>query len=499
MAIHIFSDWVSRALPTSYYLPTAAVLCLFYSLQFIANGRKNPRDRDMHGRVVILTGAFTPLGLTLMHELAQRGAQIIALTPSLADPVIEELISAIRTVTSNELIFAEECDLSSPASIRAFCKQFLATTASGPSSSVPGAPHDPPRLDAIILGHEYTHIGALWTSNKDSRRMESDRRLEGNLASFLLMTLLLPCLIKAPADRDIRVISVVNSLYAASVPTYMPPLAPPKPDSENPAGSQSKASSAPPSTDGVPEPAQPTTQLQSQLAQMAISSISSREGERALRSILLMRHLQRVVDALATQSTKPVLGTDDADTVDVKKAKTSNILALSVAPGFSRPQTVGAYLRASRESEDYSRLGAFLYLLFFPLICLFSKSSTGAAQTVLYALFVPTPRTRITETPSETTTKQTPGSNPESIPRIQGGILYRECAATRLPGRGGALMEAEGIGRAVWEEMERGVEIWEKSEGEVLREIAKEVEKEGKGEKDKVGGSDKGKSNSKDE
>jgi hypothetical protein len=55
MAIHIFSTWVSRALPTSYYLPTAAALCLLYSLQFIANGRKNPRDRDMHGRVVLMT------------------------------------------------------------------------------------------------------------------------------------------------------------------------------------------------------------------------------------------------------------------------------------------------------------------------------------------------------------------------------------------------------------------------------------------------------------
>ncbi|KAG9127007.1 hypothetical protein FRC07_001032 [Ceratobasidium sp. 392] len=454
----------------------------------------------MHGRVVLLTGAFTPLGLTLMHELAQRGAQIIALTPSLADPVVEELISAVRVVTSNELIFAEECDLSSPASIRAFCKQFLATSASGPSSSVPGAPRDPPRLDAIVLAHEYTHIGALWTSRKDSRRMESDRRLEGGLASFLLMTLLLPCLIKAPNDRDIRIVSVVNPLYAASFPTYMPPLAPPKPDSKSTSGSQSKSSPDPPLPDGVPEPAQPTTHLQSQLAHMAISSVSSREGERAFRTILLMRHLQRVVDALATQSTKPVLGTNDAETVEVKKPKTSNILAVSVAPGFSRPQTVGAYLRASKELEDYSRFGALLYFLLFPLICLFSKSTTGAAQTVLYALFAPTPRTRITETsPTSSTTKQTAGSNSEPIPRIQGGILYRECAATRLPGRGVPLMEAEGIGRAVWEEMERGVEIWEKSEGEVLREMAKEVEKEGQSEKAESSGSDKGKGKSKDE
>ncbi|KDN42370.1 hypothetical protein RSAG8_06861, partial [Rhizoctonia solani AG-8 WAC10335] len=122
MAVHILASWISKAIPSSYYIPTALLLCLLYTLQFIANGRKNTRDRDMHGRVVLLTGAFTPLGLTLMQELAQRGAQVIALTPSLADPTIEGLVSAIREVTSNELIYAEECDITSPASIRAFCK-----------------------------------------------------------------------------------------------------------------------------------------------------------------------------------------------------------------------------------------------------------------------------------------------------------------------------------------------------------------------------------------
>lgn len=480
MAIHVFSSWVSEVLPTSYYLPTAATLCLLYSLQFIANGRKNPRDRDMHGRVVILTGAFTPLGLTLMHELASRGAQIIALTPSLADPTVEELISAIRTVTSNELIFAEQCDLSSPASIRAFCKQFLATTASGPSSSIPGAPRDPPRLDAVVLAHEYTHVGALWKRGKYTRQRETEARLEGGLASFLLVTLLLPCLIKAPSDRDIRVVSVVNPLYAASVPTYIPPLSPPKPDADAKDKTQ-PASQAP--LDGVPEPAEPSTEFQAQLARLAVSGTSSLEGQRALRSILLMRHLQRVLDALAAQVSKPVPGATETEAAQVVKPKPSNIVAVSVAPGFSRPQTVGAYLRANGESEEYSRVGFFIYILLFPLICLFSKSSTGAVQTILYALFAPTPRSRVDDPPPATKTKS--GDSDEPVPRIQGGILYRECKATRLPGRGLALMEAEGVGRAVWEELERGVEVWERSEGEVLRELAEQVEREGKEDKEK--------------
>ncbi|CAE6480812.1 unnamed protein product [Rhizoctonia solani] len=482
MAIHILASWVSKVLPPSYYIPTVVLFCLLYTLQYIANGRKNSRDRDMHGRVVLLTGAFTPLGLTLMQELAQRGAQIIALTPSLVNPTIEGLVSAIREVTSNELIYAEECDITSPASIRAFCKQFLATTASGPSSGIPGAPKDPPRLDAIVLTHEYTHIGVGWGSNKALREMEENTRLEGGLASFLLVTLLLPCLIKAPDDRDIRIINVVNPLYAASVPTYIPPISLPKP-SEMKDGTSGQPQ---PSAQGPTTSEQPNGSFQDQLEKLALSSVSTLEGNRSLRSILLVRHLQRVLDALASQSNKPVLGTNkEAEIISVKKRTSSNITAVTVAPGFSRVQTVGPYLRARRDSEGYSTTGFIIYLLLYPIIYLFAKHSLGAAQTVLYTLFAPTPRSRVSETEAKAKDDIKDDTMAERIPRVQGGLLYRECAPTQLPGRGVALLETEGIGRAVWEELERGVEVWERSEGEVLKELAQEVEKEGKDAKGK--------------
>ncbi|EUC62575.1 oxidoreductase, short chain dehydrogenase/reductase family protein [Rhizoctonia solani AG-3 Rhs1AP] len=481
MAIHILAAWVSKVLPPSYYIPTAVFLCFLYTLQFIANGRKNSRDRDMHGRVVLLTGAFTPLGLILMQELAQRGAQIIALTPSLVDPTIEGLVSAIREVTSNELIYAEECDITSPASIRAFCKQFLATTASGPSSGIPGAPKDPPRLDAIVLTHEYTHIGAGWGSNKNLRAMEENTRLEGGLASFLLVTLLLPCLVKAPDDRDIRIINVVNPLYAASVPTYIPPISPPKP-SEMKDGTSGQSQPA----EDITTPEQSNGSFQDQLERLALAYVSTLEGNRSLRSILLVRHLQRVLDALASQSNKPVLGTNkEAEIISVKKHTSSNVTAVTVAPGFSRVQTVGPYLRASRESEGYNTIGLIIYVLLYPIIYLFAKHSLGAAQTVLYALFAPTPRSRVTESEAKAKDDIKDDSMAELIPRVQGGLLYRECAPTQLPGRGAALFETEGIGRAVWEELERGVEVWERSEGEVLKELTQEVEKEGKDAKGK--------------
>ncbi|KAK7058077.1 hypothetical protein R3P38DRAFT_2844279 [Favolaschia claudopus] len=77
----------------------------------------------MHGRVVlvVLTGGLTPVGLTLLKHLAQRGAHVIALTPHpVDDEHIATYIDLLRSTTSNENFYAEQCDLSSSPSIHAF-------------------------------------------------------------------------------------------------------------------------------------------------------------------------------------------------------------------------------------------------------------------------------------------------------------------------------------------------------------------------------------------
>lgn len=43
-----------------------------------------------------------------------------------------------------------------------------------------------------------------------------------------------------------------------------------------------------------------------------------------------------------------------------------------------------------------------------------------------------------------------------------------------LPGQGEHLVGQEGIGRAVWESLEKGVEEWEKEEKEILERMEKE-------------------------
>ncbi|KAG2337841.1 hypothetical protein BDR05DRAFT_1004716 [Suillus weaverae] len=72
----------------------------------VQQGRTTNRERDMHARVVLLTGGFTPLGLTLMQNLAQRGAHIIALSPKpVQDPEVEILLrsTSMRKLTCDPI------------------------------------------------------------------------------------------------------------------------------------------------------------------------------------------------------------------------------------------------------------------------------------------------------------------------------------------------------------------------------------------------------------
>ncbi|KAG1763669.1 hypothetical protein EV702DRAFT_1189833 [Suillus placidus] len=119
----------------------------------------------------------------LVHAFAQgrtkrtRGAYIITLSPKLVqDPEVEILINVLRSTTKNDQIFADECDLTSASSVRSFCSRFLTAKET--------------RLDAIIFAHEYQQLGSIITS-------------------FLILILLLPVLLVAPTERDIRIINRV--------------------------------------------------------------------------------------------------------------------------------------------------------------------------------------------------------------------------------------------------------------------------------------------------
>ena len=217
------------------------------------------------------------------------------------------MISLLRSTTSNEHIFAEQCDLSSPSSVRSFCTRFLTS--------------QDQRLDAIVFAHEHEHIGIpgfFITKNDEALEEEEKEREAGSLATFLITTLLLPALLVAPPERDIRIVNIVNPFYAAAASSI--PFLP------------SFSTSSPPSSSSRTSKPKP---------------IFLQEGIRSLRTIILTRHLQRILDALPSPAQVPKTqeGSRAVPVVNSKLQK-SNIVAVSVSPGIGRVDTISRILNA---------------------------------------------------------------------------------------------------------------------------------------------------------
>ncbi|KAJ2917686.1 hypothetical protein MD484_g2694, partial [Candolleomyces efflorescens] len=462
------SIYRSSYFPRSYVPHILLTSLAVVVLHALSQGRKTSRDRDLHARTVILTGAFTSsLGITLLQDLAKRGARVIALSPYKADdPQITILVSLLRTTTGNEEVFAEECDLEDAGEVRKFCTRYL-TGGQLPDSEKkekgkdedkppppPGSAPPPgqgsstdQRLDAIVFAHEYPHVGAIspFRTRSSSFEEEAKHRERGSLASFLMTTLLLPSLLVAPVDRDIRIINVVNPFYAAaSGPSF---------HDTYPASFSSSPSSASKATNT-------NTTTSTSGKKRSKPSVFLEEGIRSLRSVILTRHLQRVLDALPAPQAPSTDGTQ-ATVVNPKMQK-SNIVAVSVSPGVSRMDTVAPIVNANwglgfGEGKP-SVIGIILYLLLQPILRIFTKSPSSAVQTVLHALFLPTPfkslSMRIAEQEAAASssssskedksdsggTDKTPSSSSSSSPSklkkpqpvfrevLKPGALYSDCA-----------------------------------------------------------------------
>jgi hypothetical protein len=221
--------------------------------------------------------------------------------------------------------------------VKRFCAKFMSVTGSGAAMGA-GMGREQ-RLDAIIFGHEYRHVGGLFSSrrkDKGAREREERERKESSLGSFLMSTMLLPALLVAPVERDIRIINIINPFYAAAIPTFSPS------DSFDALFSSSK------------------------------SSFLLPEGTRALRTAIFTRHLQRILDALPSAGQVPKTDTASAPSsggvgaipVISPKTQKSNIVAISVCPGISRSDTVAPMLGADgsvREDEsENSAVGTVL-------------------------------------------------------------------------------------------------------------------------------------------
>ncbi|KAI0404599.1 hypothetical protein F4802DRAFT_607404 [Xylaria palmicola] len=179
-----------------------AVAVALYLVKIYSSGATNRSEKNMHGRVIMITGGTSGIGTAVARELARRGAQIVLLTrlpPS--DPFLADQIGELREQTKNQMIYAEQVDLSSLHSIRKFATKWI-----------DNAP--PRRLDMLILcANTLTPPGG--------ERMETDEGIEemwmvNYLANFHLLGILSPALRAQPFDRDVRVIIPTCSSYIGS-------------------------------------------------------------------------------------------------------------------------------------------------------------------------------------------------------------------------------------------------------------------------------------------
>jgi NAD(P)-dependent dehydrogenase (short-subunit alcohol dehydrogenase family) len=180
-------------------LKCVITLFFIYLLKSYFSGARNPSERVLHGKVVILTGGTSGVGAAVAHSLAARGAQLVLLTRHpLSDPFLVDYIEDMRASTKNELITAEQVDLADLLSIRRFATQWI-----------DNAP--PRRLDMIILcADEMTPLGGNMARSKDSAELMTAVNYLGN---FHLISILSPALRAQPADRDVRVIAGICSSY----------------------------------------------------------------------------------------------------------------------------------------------------------------------------------------------------------------------------------------------------------------------------------------------
>lgn len=185
-------------------LEAVVVVAALVLLKMYTSGTVCPTERDMHGRVVMVTGGTSGVGQHVTRELAARGAQLVLLTqvgPS--DPFLADFIEDVRAQSENQLVYAEQVDLSSLHSIRKFATKWIDNS-------------PPRRLDMIILcAATLTPPGKQRATTKEGLE---ETWMVNFLANFHLLGLLSPAIRAQPFDRDVRILLATCPSYIASPP-----------------------------------------------------------------------------------------------------------------------------------------------------------------------------------------------------------------------------------------------------------------------------------------
>ncbi|KAK7981760.1 hypothetical protein PG996_009448 [Apiospora saccharicola] len=200
---YLFHDGYPAWLPDPLLLVSIILVsAAIYLVKLYSNGATNPVDAKMHGKVVMITGGTSGIGAAVTRRLAERGAQICLLTrlpPS--DTFLADYLGELRKSTGNQMIYAEQVDLTDLYSVRKFATKWI-----------DNAP--PRRLDQLILC-------AATLTPPGCKRQETESGIEETwlvnyVSNFHLLGILSPALRAQPIDRDVRIIISTCASYISS-------------------------------------------------------------------------------------------------------------------------------------------------------------------------------------------------------------------------------------------------------------------------------------------
>lgn len=175
-------------------------LALVGAIKYWSRGPSNGWERNLHGKVYIVTGATTQsMGTSVAVEMAKRGAQLIVLCRRI-DEWSEDWCEQLRVQTGNELIYLEQCDLSDLYEVRKFATKWLDNS-------------PPRRLDGVVV---MSGDCEPWGLKKKKESIDGlEIQMATNYASiFHLLHLLKPSFKAQPPDRDVRIIVTTCFLQA---------------------------------------------------------------------------------------------------------------------------------------------------------------------------------------------------------------------------------------------------------------------------------------------
>lgn len=338
-------------------------------LKYYFGGARNSSERLMHSKVVMVTvhipflfsfspcthpqcqltrestqGGTSGIGASVVHELATRGAQVVLLTQHApSDIFLVEYIEDLRRSTGNQLIYAEQVDLSSLHSIRTFATKWI--------DNVPAR-----RLDMVILCANTANPSS--SSRRDTPDGLDEEWQVNYLANYHLLSILSPALRAQPAHRDVRVIFTTCSSYiGATIDLKQTDTAALSSmtgtnDTTSKSSSKSNKSNKPPNKTPAGS-ATATTKISKKPSLFAASKLS----------LMIFAHsFQQHLNAFKRPDGQPPC-----------------TRVLIVDPGFSRTPGMRRWLTGG------SLLGLLAYLVTWPFWWLVLKSPQQGAQSILYA------------------------------------------------------------------------------------------------------------------